>query len=233
MNRLPKDLTDEQLAALYEQINEGCPTGLRNRAMIQTMADCGLRIAEVAALRVVDIVRENGRIKALRVEKGKGAKDRTVYCTPEASDKLLRWLDARSALGINGTAPVFCSMKQGIGRPVSTAALRGVVKGLAAKAGLPTWVSPHNLRHTFATRRLRATGNLRIVQEDLGHSQLTTTQIYTHISNAEREQAALSMPPVDKQEPEQIEALTLEQQVAALTAQVEKLVAQQAATGGR
>jgi site-specific recombinase XerD len=196
--RVPTVLSDEELARLYAQINEETTTGKRNRALLQTMADCGLRVAEVCALRTSDLERENGRIVSLRVKAGKGKKDRVVFVPPQLSDKLLRWLDARADLGA-GRGPVFTSIKGQAGKPMIPRTIQQTVRGLAEKAGIEKRVSPHVLRHTAATRKLRATGNLRIVQDDLGHARLETTRIYTHVEDPERREAAEALPVVDEE----------------------------------
>ena len=197
MRRLPTVLTDEQLSALYAQVNEATASGKRDRALLQVMADAGLRISEALFLRPADLRREQGRVTALAVHGGKGDKDRTVYVTPQLSDKLLRWLDARAALGVNGRHPVFCRIKAGAGQTLTSRTVQELVTRLAKAAGIDQRVSPHTLRHTCATRTLRAGGNLRIVQELLGHARLSTTEIYTHVSSAERQAAAESLPSVD------------------------------------
>jgi len=199
--RIPTVLSDEELAALYDQINEGCATGKRDRALLQTMADAGLRVSEALALKVPDLRRENGRVMAITVHAGKGDKDRTVYATPQLSDKLLRWLDARASLGLPAKrGPVFCRIKGGAGGTISARAVQLLVARLAREAGTEKRVSPHTLRHTSATRKLRAGANLRLVQDDLGHARLETTRIYTHIADAERQAAAEALPPVDGEE---------------------------------
>ena len=194
--RIPTVLTDEELAALYGKINEATATGKRDRALLQVMADAGLRVSEALALRTQDLRRENGRITAITVHAGKGDNDRAVYTTPQLSDKILRWLDARAGLGV-GKGLVFCRIKGGAGQPLGVRTVQGLVEHLALEAGIEKRVSPHTLRHTSATRTLRATGNLRIVQDNLGHARLETTRIYTHIQDAERQAAAEALPPVD------------------------------------
>ncbi len=196
--RLPTVLTDEQLSALYAQINEGTATGRRDRALLQVMADAGLRVSEALRLRPQDLRQEAGRVVALSVIAGKGDKDRTAYCTPQLSDKLLRWIDARAALGVNGRSPLFCRIKGAPGQPLGVRTVEERVKALAQAAGLEADVHPHTLRHTYATRLLRAGGNLRLVQDALGHARITTTEIYTHVTSQEREAAALNLPPVDQ-----------------------------------
>ena len=197
MRRLPTVLTDAQLSALYYGINERTSTGKRDRALLQVMADAGLRVSEALHLRPQDLRQESGRVVALEIHAGKGDKDRTAYCTAQLSDKLLRWLDARAAIGVNGRAPVFCRIKGGPGLPLGARTVEERVKALAEAAGLEQAVHPHTLRHTYATRLLRAGGNLRLVQEALGHARITTTEIYTHVTSAEREMAALALPEVD------------------------------------
>ncbi len=200
--RIPTVLTDEELATLYARVNEATTTGKRDRALLQVMADAGLRVSEALALRTQDLQRENGRVTAITVHGGKGDKDRTVYATPQLSDKLLRWIDARGALGVkNGV--VFCRIKGGAGEHLTTRTVQQLVGRLAREAGIEKRVSPHTLRHTSATRKLKATGNLRIVQEDLGHSRLETTQVYTHIVAPERQAATEALPPVDGEAEEQ------------------------------
>ena len=169
-------LTDQELAAIYGQINERSATGKRNRALLQTITDCGLRVSETVKLRTGDLQREDGRRTTLTVHRGKADKDRTVFCTPQLSDKLLRWLDARTALGIS-SGPVFTTIKHGGGRPLLPRYVQYLVSALAERAGLEKQITSHVLRHTTATRKLKATGNLRIVQDDLGHAQLETTRL--------------------------------------------------------
>ena len=219
-------LTHEELAAIYGQINESSATGKRNRALLQTMADCGLRVSEAVNLRTGDLQREDGRITTLTVHWGKGGKDRTAFCTPQLSDKLLRWLDARTALGI-GRGPVFATIKHGAGRTLLPRYVQYLVSALAERAGIEKRVTPHTLRHTAATRKLKATGNLRIVQDDLGHARLETTRIYTHVVDAERQEAAESLPPVDGEEVKQRDEH--QEQIAALQEQIADLQKQVAA----
>lgn len=196
---LPKVLTDEELAAIYSQINEGTNSGCRNRALLQVMADAALRVGETVRLQTQDLTYEGGRVTAITVREGKNGKSRTVFVTPQLSDKLLRWLDARRALGIT-TRTIFCQIKHALGEPMSVRNVQQIVGRLGVKAKLEKHVTPHQFRHAAATRKLRSSGNLRVVQDQLGHSRLDTTQIYTHIVDPERQAAAENLPPVDGQE---------------------------------
>ena len=216
--RLPRCLTDEELAKVYEQVNEGTVSGRRNRALLQVMADCGLRVSEVVNVRTDDLQSESGRIRALMVREGKGSKDRIVFCPPQLSDKVLRWLDARRGLGL-GRGVVFCRIKGGLGEKLSARALQQMVAGLGEKAGLEKRVTPHVLRHTAATRKLRAKCNLRLVQDALGHASVATTEIYLHIEDSERQQAAQNLPPVDGEEVE-----VQDEQAAVLEGLLEQVV---------
>ena len=194
--RVPTNLTDGELAALYQQINEATKTGRRDRALCQVMADCGLRVSEALHLQTGDLERQNGRVTALTVRGGKGGQDRKLFCTEQLSDKLLRWLDARQGLGVR-RGPVFVTVKGSAGSHLSPRTVQQLVRRLAERAGIEKRVSPHTLRHTAATRRLRAGANLRLIQQDLGHASVQTTQLYTHVVDSERQQAAQNLPAVD------------------------------------
>ncbi len=117
-------------------------------------------------------------------------------------------MDTREALGI-GRGYVFTTIKHGEGRQLTIRYVQQLVKRLTEKAGIEKQVTPHILRHTAATRKLRSTGNLRIVQEDLGHARLETTRIYTHVEDPERQAAAENLPPVDGEEEAQWQAQSL------------------------
>jgi len=213
--RLPTVLSDEELAAVYQAINEGCVTGQRNRALVQVMADAGLRVSEVVALQTSDLVRENGRIVALNVHNGKGRKDRKVYVSDQLSDKLLRWLETRERMGID-RGPVFVTIRHGAGRRMAVRTVQIIIAGLGRKAGLEKVISPHTLRHTSATRLLRSGANLRHVQEHLGHARIGTTEIYTHLEDGDRREAVAALVPVDELPAEESSPPTLAQLLSAV-----------------
>lgn len=176
--RIPEVLTDEELHLLLAQPNPKCPTGLRNLAMMRLMADTGLRVSEVLNLTVGDIDWMSGR---LTVREGKGKKDRILWMNEDLLTLLQAWRDKRH----NGDS-LFMTLD---GEPMSDRYVRAMVKRLATKAGIIKDVHPHTLRHTFATDLYRDTKNLRMTQKALGHSDLSTTQIYTHIVDDELEDA--------------------------------------------
>jgi len=171
---LPKIISREDVEKLLAVPNTSCPTGLRNRTALELMYRAGLRVSEVAGLKPRDVRWETGEVL---VDHGKGDKDRVVPLDAEAINWLRLW--RKDAKHPKGAPTFFCTLKGG---PLSTEYLRQVVKRCARKAGLdPAQVSPHKLRHSYATELLDEGFTIREVQELLGHSSITTTQIYTHV----------------------------------------------------
>lgn len=185
--KLPKVLSADEQARLLGRFNARYATPHRNRTMVLTMLDAGLRVGEVVALRPdhVDLA-----ARKLTVREGKGAKDRTVWFPERLREALSRWLARREEwLDEPGECPWLFPTRDG-GR-VSSRQVRAFVKREAKRAQVAEAhkVSPHTLRHTFATDLYRETGNLRLVQDMLGHADISTTQVYTHLVNGEAEEA--------------------------------------------
>jgi integrase/recombinase XerD len=178
--KLPKVLTQEEQTALLAQFNTRYNSPLRNKAMVALMLATGLRASEVVALRPEHI---DFRACKLTVREGKGARDRVLWFGTETRDLLDEWFARRP-----DSEFVFCSRDGG---QLDTRYLRSMLKREACNAGISECekVSPHTLRHTFATDLLRETNNLRVVQAALGHADISTTTIYTHLVNGEVEQA--------------------------------------------
>lgn len=178
--RLPKVLTYEEQKALVAQPSTRHASGLRNKAMLRVMLEAGLRSGEVVALRPEHLEMLTCR---LNVCEGKGAKDRTLWVSDKVRDVIGRWLERRPQ-----SEWLFCTRD---GPPALTRYLRSMVKRYAIKAGVSeaAKVTPHELWHTFATDLLRETKNIRLVQKALGHSDVSTTMIYTHVFDEELEQA--------------------------------------------
>lgn len=171
--RLPPEvLTEAEVSALLRACSNRAPTGVRNRALIVLMYRGGLRVGEALALRPKDLDRAAGTIRVLH---GKGDKARTVGLDPQAFAVLERWLDRRAARGINGHAPIFCTLA---GQPVSSSYVRVLLPRLAKKAGIVKRVHPHGLRHTHAAELAREGVPARLIQEQLGHGSLQTTDAY-------------------------------------------------------
>ena len=240
--RLPKVLTDEELRDLLRTVNVRSKTGLRNKAILKVMAYGGLRVSEVVNLRTQDVRREGGRL-VLEIRDGKGGKDRTVPLPDHAGETLEAWMAKRRDLGI-GNGFLFCTLSSGQsvhpvatseglsdevtvseltpGEQLSARYLQNLIPRLAEKAGIEKRITPHILRHTAATRLLREGRNIRHVQEFLGHSDVSTTQIYTEVLASDVAEAVDLVPDVEAEEkPETCEADTLAAQVlAALPAEV-------------
>ena len=184
--KIPEVLTETEQRDLLAQPNPRYPTGQRNQTMLRLMLDSGLRLSEVVNLtwRHVDLM--TGKI---HVREGKGAKDRVLWVGENTLEALQKWKERQ----VNGTGHcpdhVFTTLD---GKPLGVRYVQRMVKRYASKAEINKTVTPHTLRHTFATDLLRATKNVRLVQKALGHSSLATTQIYTHIVDDELEDAMKS-----------------------------------------
>jgi len=184
--KLPTVLIKDEQARLLEQPNPRYPTGERNRTMLHLMLNIGLRLAEVTALKWRDIDLTTGK---LMVRQGKGAKDRTLWVAEADIDRLRSWRECQAA-ECGGTAKhVFTTLE---GKPLDHRYVQRMVKRYAAKAAIAKNVSPHTLRHSFATDLYRETSKIRLVQKVLGHSDLSTTMIYTHVHDPEVEEALKS-----------------------------------------
>ena len=201
--RLPVTLATDEVDALLATVNTGCTTGLRNRTMLQVMLVAGLRVSEVVELRGVDVDLQKG---TLRVNQGKGSKDRVVPVDRETIGWLQAWSEKRKALGLNGKAAFFVGLREGItgrgerkaGQGLTPRYVQGLIATLAEAAGIEKRVSPHVLRHTYATRLLDRGLNIREVQTLLGHASVQTTQVYTHV-NPEELREKLQAEPVNSQ----------------------------------
>lgn len=210
--KLPNVLTQEQAEKLLAQPNVRCPTGLRNRVMLELMYRAGLRNSEVRNLALADI---RWKERELLVRQGKGKKDRTVPITNSTHDWLQRWKDQRLKLGIRSRKHFFTTLKGG---QVAERYLQELVKRLAVKAGIePDRVTPHVLRHTYATQLHRNGQSIRAIQELLGHSSVSTTQVYTHVAPEDLRAAVETL---EEAEPEpQNEVAQLAQALSALPAE--------------
>ncbi|HLY49966.1 MAG TPA: site-specific tyrosine recombinase XerD [Solirubrobacteraceae bacterium] len=175
--RLPAVLSRDEVAALLAQPKGTSPTALRDRALLETMYACGLRASEVIGLELRDLDLGVGILRA----RGKGSKERIVPIGSKALDSLQAYLD-RGRLRLVALQPeprVFVNLR---GNPLSRQGLYKIVQRHAASAGLAHKMSPHTLRHSFATHLLAGGCDLRSLQEMLGHADIATTQIYTHLS---------------------------------------------------
>ncbi len=168
--KLPQVLDVDEATALVEHGDEG-PRGVRDRAMLELFYSSGLRLSELVGLRWVDLNLDEGEVRVL----GKGGKTRVVPVGRHAV-AALRALGA--AQGLSPEAPVFRGRGGGT---ISPRTVQARMKTLALQMGFAKHVHPHLLRHTFASHMLESSGDLRAVQELLGHADIATTQIYTHL----------------------------------------------------
>jgi len=189
--RLPQVLSIEQTSALLDSPSLAEPVGVRDRALLELLYGSGLRAAELCELRLQDVDFTTGFVRC----RGKGDKERMVPVGESARQaiqdyigfarvKLLGVKDgAKGVKGAKGvrqqqTSILFVGKR---GKPLSRASLYVIVRHHAERAALPAWVTPHTLRHSFATHLLQGGADLRAIQEMLGHVDIATTQIYTHV----------------------------------------------------
>jgi site-specific recombinase XerD len=180
--KLPKVLEASEADALIAIFNRRYDAGLKNAVMVRLMLEAGLRVSEVCALKPGDVKMMSCK---LEVRDGKGGKDRVLWISEDLRDQVGRWLERRPESEF-----IFPTRT---GAQTDPRSARRMVKTYAGKAGIEWNVTPHTLRHTFATNLLRKTGNIRLVQKALGHSDLSTTMIYTHIVDCELESAMKAM----------------------------------------
>jgi integrase/recombinase XerD len=174
---LPKSLSEAEVEALLAAPDPEVDLGLRDKAMLETIYASGLRVSELVGLKVQQVSLDMGVVRVL----GKGAKERLTPLGEEALDWIRRYQElARAAiLGGKKSDALFVT---GRGAPMTRQAFWGLVKRHAARAGIRSAISPHTLRHAFATHLINHGADLRVVQMLLGHADISTTQIYTHVA---------------------------------------------------
>lgn len=174
--KLPEVLTVEEIDNIIAAIDLSKNEGQRNRAMLETLYSCGLRVSELCGLKLSDLYFDEGFIKV----EGKGGKQRLVPISPRAIKEIKYWLLDRSRLPIKKGAEDFVFLARR-GNPISRIMVFHIIKELAVEAGITKNISPHTFRHSFATHLLEGGANLRAIQCMLGHESIATTEIYTHI----------------------------------------------------
>lgn len=180
---LPKALSVDQAVALAEQSDEqGDPViAARDHCMVELLYGCGLRVGELVGLDVNASGQAAGWIDAADASAhvlGKGSKRRSVPVGAPALKALGEWLGLRGQIAAHDELALFVGQR---GRRITPGQVRARLKARALQAGLPTHVHPHMLRHSFASHLLQSSGDLRAVQELLGHANITTTQVYTKL----------------------------------------------------
>ncbi|HUP97164.1 MAG TPA: site-specific tyrosine recombinase XerD [Usitatibacter sp.] len=174
---LPKSLSESEVEALLAAPDVGTSQGLRDRAMLETLYASGLRVSELVTLKSVQVSLDMGVVRVL----GKGSKERITPLGEEAVAWIERYRnEARPALlGARKSDALFVTARGG---PMTRQAFWGLVKRHATAAGITRAISPHTLRHAFATHLINHGADLRVVQMLLGHADISTTQIYTHVA---------------------------------------------------
>lgn len=173
----------EELEAMFASIDVTKRNGLRDLAILHLLYSTGLRVSELSNLNRKDVNLESREFRVI----GKGRKARIVFISDSAVEHVQRYMDSRQ----DNWAPLFVSNSNrsqapsllGEERRLEPQAIERIVRTIAAQAGLVKKVTPHTLRHTFATELLKNGADIRSVQEMLGHASITTTQIYTHLTN--------------------------------------------------
>lgn len=205
--KLPKILEKEEREKFLSVFNKRYPTGQRNKAIVDFMLNTGLRLSEVVNLKWQYLDLMTGKLEVIE---GKGAKDRNLRVKERVLEVMRSWKDRQAKemmkRKINEPANyVFTTLK---GKQLKPANIRRMIYKYADKAGIQRYevktnengkeykerkVSPHGLRHTFATKLLRDTGNIRTVQRALGHADISTTMIYTYVADEELENDLINL----------------------------------------
>ncbi len=181
---LPKFLTDDEMEKILDNVPITTPAGFRNKAILELLWATGMRVSELSGLNFGDLELDNNEIRVF----GKGAKERIVLVSNRAKRFLIQYIESARPLipGVNAikidtsdSSPVFIN---NTGFRLQTRTIRNVINEIVERIQLPKHVTPHVFRHSFATRLIENGADLRVVQELLGHTSISNTQIYTHVS---------------------------------------------------
>ncbi len=178
--KLPDTLSTKDIDALFSAIDLSKPEGTRNRAMLETLYSCGLRVSELVGLQISNIFETQGFVRVI----GKGNKERLVPIGGEALKYIAQY---RDQIRVHVPVASACSDMLFLnkhGKSLSRISVFNIVKETAALAGIRKVISPHTFRHSFATHLVEMGADLRAVQEMLGHASITTTEIYTHLDRS-------------------------------------------------
>lgn len=188
---LPEILSVEEIDAMIDCIDLSKPDGQRNRAIIETLYGCGLRVSELINLEISKLYLDEGYV----VIRGKGSKERLVPISEVAQEQILLYINEQRSMQTikRGDDNILFLNKRG-GR-LSRVMIFYIIKRLAELAGIRRQVSPHTLRHSFATHLLEGGANLRAIQQMLGHESISTTEIYIHIDRTRLREEILTHHP--------------------------------------
>lgn len=195
--KLPDVLSYDEITNLINAVDLSRPEGTRNKAMIETLYSCGLRVSELVNMKISSLFLDVDFIKII----GKGNKERLVPIGSSAIKAISIYKDARNHLKIkSGNEDIlFLNMRRGHpSSKLSTVSVFLLIKNLAKITGLKKHISPHTFRHSFATHLIEGGADLRAVQEMLGHASITTTEIYTHLDRDYLRSTLLQFHPIYK-----------------------------------
>ncbi|MDE6223029.1 MAG: tyrosine recombinase [Muribaculaceae bacterium] len=178
---LPSVLSVDEIDAMIDAIDSASPQALRDRALIETLYGCGLRVSEAINLEIGRLNLPEGYLSVV----GKGSKERLVPLGQVTADALSDWLAQRADGKIADGEENYVFLAPRTGRRITRMRVFDIVKRLASQAGIATEVSPHTLRHSFASHLLEGGANLRAIQQMLGHESISTTQIYIHLDRSQ------------------------------------------------
>jgi integrase/recombinase XerD len=190
---LPEVLTTAEVDQLEASIDRSKPEGQRNRAIIEVLFSCGLRVSELTHLRLSDLFLEEGYIRVM----GKGSKERLVPISNRAVHELELWFYDRNLMTIKAGEEDYVFLNRR-GAHLTRTMILIMVKRQAEAAGIQKTISPHTLRHSFATALLEGGADLRVIQAMLGHEDIGTTEIYTHIDTTTLREEILQHHPRNK-----------------------------------
>lgn len=192
--KLPKYLNQSEVRRLLESIDLSSPEGQRNRAILEMLYSCGLRVSELTGLRISDIQMNEGFIRV----RGKGSKERLVPVGSNALHHVNMYRkEVRPQMPVvKGQEDILFLNRRG--RGLSRVMIFQIIRQAAQEAGIQKTISPHTLRHSFATHLIEGGADLRAVQEMLGHASITTTEIYTHLDRTFLRDEILSHHPLEK-----------------------------------
>lgn len=190
---LPEVLTTAEVDQLEASIDRSKPEGQRNRAIIEVLFSCGLRVSELTHLRLSDLFLDEGYIRVM----GKGSKERLVPISNRAVHELQLWFYDRNLMTIKAGEEDYVFLNRR-GAHLTRTMILIMVKRQAEVAGIQKTISPHTLRHSFATALLEGGADLRVIQAMLGHEDIGTTEIYTHIDTTTLREEILQHHPRNK-----------------------------------
>lgn len=191
---LPQVLSVEEIDQILAVIDQSKPEGVRDHCIIEVLYSCGLRISELTNLQISNLFLDEGFIRI----QGKGSKERLVPISARAVRELRMWFEVRKHIDVKPGFEDYVFVSRTRGKNLSRISLFVFIQRYAAQAGIAKEISPHTLRHSFATHLLQGGANLRAIQDMLGHESLGTTEIYMHMDTSHLREQLLNCHPRSK-----------------------------------